>query len=125
MAACTARCGSFQLLPDSTKANPVSLNDFCLENVGCPRFSLGSRCRCYREPSQAEQSLENGRVIVTPGIIPAGRPTSVCQHIAALAIRRETQSEGSGYEATSGSAMCARSTIVYIDEVSRLSLREK
>lgn len=41
MAACMARCGSFQLLPDSTKANPASLNDFCLENVGCPRSSLG------------------------------------------------------------------------------------
>jgi len=78
MAACTTRCGSFQLIHDSTKVNPVSLNDFCLENVGCPRSSLGSRCRCYREPSRAEPSLENGRVIVASGIIPAGRPTSVC-----------------------------------------------
>lgn len=63
------RCGSFQLLPDSTKANPASLNDFCLENVGCPRSSLGAAApparpihrRCYR--AESESSLENGRAL--------------------------------------------------------------
>lgn len=61
MAACVARCGSFQLLPDSTKANSVSLNDFCLENVGCPRSCLGAAVTESRVGP--ESSLKNGRVI--------------------------------------------------------------
>lgn len=73
-----AACGSLQLLPDAAKANPVSLNDFCLENVGCPPppAPLGEppapirHRRCWARPNR---SLENDALSSRRKLFPVNR----------------------------------------------------